>query len=110
MIENKNMVALRGWLLALVLVAFAVVISYFWPDRPIALFVHSLFSRNSRVLLEPVTYIPNPLIWVATITFLAMGVIRQCSRDKTEPDRVSERLRAPTYGELRHPRPRPRYA
>jgi membrane-associated phospholipid phosphatase len=72
--ENANMLALRGWLLALVLVALAVVISYFWLDRPIALFVHNQLPRNSRVLLEPITYIPNPLIWVATITFLALGI------------------------------------
>jgi membrane-associated phospholipid phosphatase len=72
--ENENMRALRGWLLALVLCALAVVISYYWLDRPIALFVHSQFPRNIRVLLEPVTDIPNPLIWVATITFLAFGI------------------------------------
>ena len=72
--EIENMRALRGWLLALVLAALAVVISYYWLDRPIALFVHSQFPRNIRVLLEPVTYIPNPLIWVATITFLAFGI------------------------------------
>ena len=78
--ENENMLALRGWLLALVLVVLAVVISYFWFDRPIALFVHNQLPRNSRVLLEPVTYIPNPLIWVATITFLALGVRGLASR------------------------------
>jgi hypothetical protein len=72
--EIENMRALRGWLLALVLAALAVVISYYWLDRPIALFVHSQFPRNIRVLLEPVTYIPNPLIWLATITFLAFGI------------------------------------
>jgi len=72
--ENENMLALRGWLLAFVLVTLAVVISYYWLDRPIALFVHNQFPRNSRMLLEPVTYIPNPLIWIATITFLALGI------------------------------------
>ena len=72
--ENENMRALRGWLLALILCALAVVISYYWLDRPIALFVHSQFPRNIRVLLEPVTDIPNPLIWIATITFLAFGI------------------------------------
>jgi membrane-associated phospholipid phosphatase len=78
--ENENMLALRGWLLAFVLVTLAVVISYYWLDRPIALFVHNQLPRNSRVLLEPVTYIPNPLIWVATITFLALGVRGLASR------------------------------
>lgn len=68
------MLALRGWLFALVLVALAVVISYYWLDRPIALFVHSQLPRYSRVLLEPVTYIPNPLIWVGSIAFVALGI------------------------------------
>ena len=68
------MLALRGWLLALVLVTLAVVVSYYWLDRPIALFVHSQLPRNSRMLLEPATYIPNPLIWIATVTFLALGI------------------------------------
>jgi membrane-associated phospholipid phosphatase len=74
MTENENMLALRGWLLAFVLVTLAVVISYYWLDRPIALFIHNQLPRNSRMLLEPVTYIPNPLIWIATITFLALGI------------------------------------
>jgi len=78
--ENENMLALRGWLLAFVLVTLAVVISFYWLDRPIALFVHNQLPRNSRVLLEPVTYIPNPIIWVATITFLALGVRCLASR------------------------------
>jgi len=72
--KNENMLALRGWLFALIMVVLAVVISYFWLDRPIALFVHSQLPKNSRALLEPVTYISNPLIWVATITFIALGI------------------------------------
>ncbi len=69
--EAENAITLRQWLLALGLVTLAVVISYFWLDRPIALFVHDHLPRNSRVLLEPVTYIPDPLIGVATIAFFA---------------------------------------
>ena len=74
MTENKNMHELKVWLSALLLVALTVVISYFWLDRPIALFVHSELPKNSRALTEPATYIPNPLIWAAAITFLALGV------------------------------------
>ena len=74
MTDTENTLALRRWVLALLLVALAVAISYFWLDRPIALFVHDQLPRNSRVLLEPITYIPNPLIWAATIVFLALGV------------------------------------
>jgi membrane-associated phospholipid phosphatase len=74
MTENEKALLLRGWLLALVLVVFAVVISYFWLDRPIASFVHNLLPRNSRALVEPLTYFPNPLIIVANITFLTLGI------------------------------------
>lgn len=60
--------------MAFVLVAVAVVVCYFWLDRPIALFVHSELPRNSRALTKSVTYFPNPLIMVAAITFLALGI------------------------------------
>jgi membrane-associated phospholipid phosphatase len=72
--DTENTLALRRWALAFLSVALAVAICYFWLDRPIALFVHDQLPRNSRVLLEPITYIPNPLIWAATIVFLALGV------------------------------------
>lgn len=72
--KNKKTSALQGWLLAFVLVAVAVVVCYFWLDRPIALFVHSELPRNSRALTKSVTYFPNPLIMVAAITFLALGI------------------------------------
>ena len=82
--NNENMLALRGWLIALVLVALAVVISYFWLDRPIALFVHSQLPRNSRVLLEPVTYVPNPLISLASLTFLVLGIRGLAGRPRSK--------------------------
>lgn len=68
------MLLLRRWLVALLLVSLGVVVSYFWLDRPIALYVHSHLPGNSRVLLEPVTHAPNQLISVACITFLAFGI------------------------------------
>ena len=74
MIQNGNMIALRPWLIALALVGLAIVISYYWFDRPIALFIHSHLPRNSRMLLEPVTEYPNPLISIAAITFVALGL------------------------------------
>ena len=74
MTDTENTLALRRWALAFLSVALAVAICYFWLDRPIALFVHDQLPRNSRVLLEPITYIPNPLIWAATIVFLFLGV------------------------------------
>mgnify|MGYP001544927693 CR=1 FL=1 len=74
MTENENALTLRRWLLALILVALTVVICYFWLDRPIVLFVHNHLPGNSRGLLEPATYIPNPLIIVGSIAFLVLGI------------------------------------
>ena len=72
--KTGNFPGLRGWLLAFVLIALAIVISYSWIDRPIALFVHSYLPRNSQALAEPATHFPNPLIALASITFLALGI------------------------------------
>ena len=72
--KNENFLGLRGWLLAFVLVALAIVISYFLIDRPIALFVHSYLPQNSQALAEPATYFPNPLIALASVAFLALGI------------------------------------
>jgi membrane-associated phospholipid phosphatase len=68
------MTALRGWLLALVLVVPTIVVSFFWLDRPLALFVHSQLSHGGRTLSEPLTHIPDPLIWLAAVTFVALGL------------------------------------
>jgi membrane-associated phospholipid phosphatase len=68
------MTALRKWLLALALVALTVVVSFFWFDRPLALFVHSQLPRGGQTLSEPLIHIPDPLIWVAAVTFVALGL------------------------------------
>ncbi len=68
------MIALQRWLLILALVTVAVVVSFFWVDRPLALFIHNQLPHNSRALVQPLTYIPNPLIWAAAIIFVALGI------------------------------------
>ncbi len=74
MLESQNMMGLRRWLLILVPVTLAVVVSFFWLDRPIALFVHNRLPHNAQTLVQPLTYIPNPLIWAAAIIFVALGI------------------------------------
>jgi membrane-associated phospholipid phosphatase len=66
--------ALRIWMLTLALVALAVVLSFYWLDRPLALFVHNWLPQNRRTLIESLTYIPDPLIWIATVTFVGLGL------------------------------------
>ena len=80
MLESKDMIALRGWLLALALVAIAVVVSFFWLDRPLALFIHHQLPHNSQMLTHPLTRLPDPLIGIATIIFVALGLQRLAGR------------------------------
>ena len=73
-VHRCDMISLRQWLLALALTALAVVICFNWHDRPIALFVHSQLPHGTPKVAEPLTYIPDPLIWIAAITFVVLGL------------------------------------
>ncbi|HEX5506884.1 MAG TPA: phosphatase PAP2 family protein [Pseudolabrys sp.] len=66
------MSALQRWLLSLATTAAAVIVSYAWLDRPIALFVHRTFPH--REAFEKLTHIPDPLLPLAVVCFVAIGV------------------------------------
>ncbi len=70
------MTPLRKWLLILALVTLVVTVSYFWLDRPLALFLHGQRPHILRIL----TQIPDPLIWVAVIIFFAFGLLALAGR------------------------------
>lgn len=72
--KEREMIELRLWLLTLIIVALAVVISFYWIDQPLALFIHNHLPYNARSLTVPATKVPNPLTWLATITFVALGL------------------------------------
>src|SRR3974377_1604363 len=74
MLQRYDVISLRQWLLALALTVVAVVISFYWLDRPIALFVHNQLPHGTRKVAQPLSYIPDPLIWVAAITFVVLGL------------------------------------
>jgi membrane-associated phospholipid phosphatase len=74
------MAAIRLWLLALILVVLAVVISFYWADRPLALVIHDHLPHKTRSLTAPAIQVPNPLIWLATMTFVALGLRDFCGR------------------------------
>jgi membrane-associated phospholipid phosphatase len=63
---------LQRWLLSLAATAFACVISYSWLDQPIALIAHAQSSHN-HVFVQ-LTYIPDPLVPLAVITFIGLGL------------------------------------
>jgi membrane-associated phospholipid phosphatase len=73
--QQHEIISLRQWLLALALAALAVVICFNWFDRPLALFVHGQLPHGPRKVAEPLTYIPNPLIWIAAIGFVVLGLV-----------------------------------
>jgi len=77
-IRSKSKAAIRGffiWLASLLATAIIVAVSFQWFDRPIALLVHRgpHVSDNSG-LWEWLTHIPNPLIPLALIAFVVLGL------------------------------------
>jgi len=74
-LQRYDLISLRQWLLVLALTVVAVVISFYWLDRPIALFVHNQLPHGTRKVAQPLTYIPDPLVWIAAITFVVLGLV-----------------------------------
>lgn len=60
----------------------AVVISYLWIDRPIALFVHVHIPVHEA--FAQLTHIPEPFIPLAVVTYLALGMRRLAGRPLSE--------------------------
>ena len=68
---DVGLVRLRTWLIALVLVAVAVTISYQWLDRPIAFFAHAYLRQP---IFERLTRISEWLAPIAVLVFAAIGL------------------------------------
>lgn len=66
------MKAIQQWLLSLVATAVAVAVSYVWLDRPIALMMHREFPHPDA--FEKLTHIPDPLVPLAVICFVVIGL------------------------------------
>jgi membrane-associated phospholipid phosphatase len=66
------MPGLRRWMFGLAGTAFSCVVCYLWLDRPIALLVQSGVTRPEA--LAQVTRLPDPLVAVAIITFVGLGL------------------------------------
>jgi membrane-associated phospholipid phosphatase len=63
---------MQRWLLSLLATAVAVVISYQWLDRPIALLVHAL--RPHREMFAQLTHIPDLFVPLAVVTSVGLGL------------------------------------
>jgi membrane-associated phospholipid phosphatase len=63
---------LRNWSLGFLGTVIAVTVSYVWLDRPIAYLAHEELQRFH--LFEKLTLIPDALVPIAVVAFLAMGL------------------------------------
>src|SRR5689334_4449640 len=67
--------SIRAWALALVVTTAIVLASYFWFDRPIALFIDAFhFGLAKRPEVRTVANIPNPLLLVAEVALFVLGL------------------------------------
>lgn len=66
---------LRAWLTCLIAAVAAILVSWGWLDRPIALWVHAhQFLDRSGGVLNPLSQIPDPLIPAGAVLFVALGI------------------------------------
>ena len=55
------------WFASLLGIAAAVMASFLWLDRPVALFVHDHFRYPHRGVVDELSHFPNPLILLAVV-------------------------------------------
>lgn len=76
-LADKQAITMRAvfaWFMSLMATAIMVAISYQWLDRPIALLVHSEAQRAQHGWWKLLTHIPNPLVPIALIAFVLLGL------------------------------------
>jgi membrane-associated phospholipid phosphatase len=64
--------AIQRWSIGFLLTGLAVVVSYVWLDRPIALFAHDQFQHFD--LFRKLTYIPEIITPLVILAFAAIGL------------------------------------
>jgi membrane-associated phospholipid phosphatase len=70
--QKRGIGDLEKWTIWLSLTVGAVAVSYFWIDRPIALFVHSQLQGVN--LFEQLTLIPNGVTAIVLVGFVVVGI------------------------------------
>lgn len=63
-----------SWIVSFVAAAIAVAVSYQWLDRPIALAMHGGLVQQGHGWWTLMTRIPNPLVPLATLVVIGLGV------------------------------------
>jgi len=74
---QKRIIIMRpifAWSLFMLAICLGIVVAYQWLDRPIVLWVHAHIADGHRGVLHQFGRYPDPLIPVAVIAFLILGV------------------------------------
>jgi len=80
----------RNWVAILGGCAVCVICSYFWIDRPVALWVHAHQSYvAARDEFNPIARIPNPVILVSSVLFILLGLSKLAKRRWTRLEHVA---------------------
>lgn len=74
----------QKWALACGLALAAVVVCYFFVDRPLALLIHAELSAYRRYLMLP-TLIPEPFLVFAALLVIAAGIRKLTGRPLSRP-------------------------
>jgi membrane-associated phospholipid phosphatase len=62
------------WFLSLAGTVVAVAIAFLWIDRPLSLWVHANLRHPNNHTFEQLTHIPDPLLPLAVMAFVALGL------------------------------------
>ena len=75
--------SLQRWLAGLAATTAATAVAYIWLDRPIATFVHYQILREHQAMFAKLTHIPEPLVPLAVVAFIGVGLMALSGRALT---------------------------
>jgi membrane-associated phospholipid phosphatase len=79
---------MRNWGIAFGVTVAAVIVCYFFVDKPLALFIHARFLQF-RSFFILVTFIPDPFLVIAAAVIVVVGLRRVMGRPLTRPYAVA---------------------
>jgi membrane-associated phospholipid phosphatase len=80
------MVPLQKWAAGLGLTTVAVVVSYLWLDRPIAMSAHGTTTQSP--IFAELTYLPEPLVPMSLLALFTLGLWALVGQPLYKPHRV----------------------
>jgi membrane-associated phospholipid phosphatase len=79
---------MRNWGIAFGVTVAAVIVCYFFVDKPLALFIHARFLQF-RSFFILVTFIPDPFLVIAAAVIVVVGLRRVMGRPLSRPYAVA---------------------